>query len=373
MQSRNWLITLLKAGLGEDKLNTDYRSMLVVNLFSFVGLLLTFSLAIVALTNQNFILAATLFIASALFLSGYFVQQRTQSSKISSNIILYSLMVLMVYMVYTGGVHNTGPLWIFLVAPVTLFIHGLKRGLLGIAVFVVVISTMMFFPDNQLLGTEYTFHFKTRLLLSFLTITFLAAFYEYSREDSFQQALNISKEFEKLAKLDPLTKLSNRRDALEKLTYEYSRMERTKEPVSILLCDLDHFKSVNDNYGHPAGDQLLQEISQQFKSCIRAQDTVSRWGGEEFLFILPQTNAQQAVHLSEKLHECLRSFSIKYQEHDIGCTISIGACEISPTKSISEVLQLADNALYQAKADGRNQTVLVAANELSANSEDRQA
>ncbi len=363
MQRNNWLITLLKAGLGEDKLNTDYRSMLVVNLFSFVGLSITFFLAVNAVLNQDLILAVTLFIASALFLTGYFVQKRTRSPKIASNIILYSLMVLKIYLVYTGGVNNTGPLWIFLVAPVTLFIHGLKKGLFDIAIFVAIISTMMFYPDNLLLATEYTLHFKTRLLLSFLTITFLAAFYEYSREDSFQQALEISKEFEKLAKLDPLTKLSNRRDALEKLTYEYSRMERTKEPLSILLCDLDHFKAVNDNYGHPAGDKLLQEISLQFKSCIRAQDTVSRWGGEEFLFILPQTDAQQAIQLSEKLHQCLRSLSVSYQAHQISCTISIGACEISPEKSISEVLQLADNALYQAKDQGRNMTVLAASNE----------
>jgi diguanylate cyclase (GGDEF)-like protein len=264
--------------------------------------------------------------------------------------------LLLIYLIYTGGVNNTGPLWVFLLPPVTLFLHGLKRGLIDLACFLAIMCAMFFTSDYPLIATSYDPDFTSRLILSFLTVTFLSAFYEYSREASYKKTLEISQEFERLAKKDALTKLSNRRDAMDKLEYEYSRMKRTNQPFTVLLCDIDHFKSINDNYGHDVGDKALVAIASLFQSLIRAQDTVARWGGEEFIFLLPQTSLTQAQVFADKLHLHLSQMTISTEQGDVSCTLSAGLCQSENKLSISEILKKADNALYLAKNNGRNRT-----------------
>ena len=117
----------------------------------------------------------------------------------------------------------------------------------------------------------------------------MSALYEYSREQSFKHTLELSQKYQHLAHYDPLTQLSNRRDALSILKREQARIIRSKEPSSIIICDIDHFKKINDQYGHNAGDAVLIDLAKIFTQNIREQDCVARWGGEEFLFILPQT------------------------------------------------------------------------------------
>jgi len=261
----------------------------------------------------------------------------------------------MFYLIYTGGVENTGPLWIFVVAPVSVFIHGLKRGLIEIALFVVIISTIMFVPTNMIAHASYSIEFKLRLLSSFLTVTFLSALYEYSREQSYKHTLRLSKKYQQLAHLDPLTKLSNRRDALYILQREQARMLRNKEPLSIILCDVDHFKKINDKYGHNAGDAVLVDLGKIFTLNIREQDCIARWGGEEFIFILPQTLAENANQLAEKIQETLQTHLVNYEDDKIKITISMGIVEFNEDQSIDEVINNADKFLYQAKNAGRNQ------------------
>ncbi|NMP31767.1 GGDEF domain-containing protein [Thalassotalea sp. M1531] len=350
------LLAYFRAGLDDNNPDETYRRKYVVNLFSFVGMSITFLMATNAAFIGNWLLSSILYIASAVYLIGFYMQKKTSNVDLSSNIILYSLTALMIYLIYSGGTNNTGPLWIFMVAPVALFLHGLKRGLVDLSIFLIIICTLLFFPDGQLLATSYDPDFKTRLIYSFLTVTFLSSFYEYSREKSHKSTLEISKEFERLANYDPLTKLSNRRDALSKLDYEYHRMLRTNQPLTVLLCDIDHFKAINDTHGHDAGDQVLIKLAELFKTQIRAQDTVARWGGEEFLFILPQTDIAHADTFSEKIHAAIRKCEVPYQNQSISCTTSIGMCQIEENTSINQALHRADEALYEAKAQGRNQT-----------------
>nr|WP_243633814.1 GGDEF domain-containing protein [Motiliproteus coralliicola] len=316
---------------------------------------ITFAMGVVAFVQTNWPLGLTLLIASSVYLVGYLIQKYTGNIDLSSNTILYSLIILMVYLVYSGGVSNTGPLWIFMVAPVALFLHGLKRGLWDIALFVIITSVIMFYPGDALISASYDSDFKVRLILSFLTVTFLSSFYEYSREKSFDDAVKISKEFERLAKYDPLTKLSNRRDAMDKIQHEYNRMKRNDEPLSIMLADIDHFKEINDEYGHDAGDYVLMSLAGFFKNQCRSQDIVARWGGEEFLFILPQTDIEQAQHFANKLLEKVRWHRVIYNRADISCTLSFGISHLHKDTSIEQSLREADIALYQAKNAGRDQ------------------
>ncbi len=327
----------------------------VIAIFVLVGMCITAVMAIIAFYNNNNLLAAVLMMASFIYFIGYFVYKTFQNTALISVIILYSLYLLMFYLVYTGGVGNSGPLWIFMVAPVSLFIHGFKRGLFDIFIFITIVGVIMFMPTDIIAHPTYNTEFKLRLIYSFLTVTFLSALYEYSRQQSFKHILELTKEYQKLAYFDPLTHLSNRRDALRILKREQARMLRTKEPLSVALCDIDHFKKVNDNYGHNAGDAVLVELANIFSDSIRKQDCVARWGGEEFLFIFPQTSAKNAYIITEKIKQKMQDHLIHYQGQKIKVTFSMGIEELHSNQSIDEAINSADKYLYQAKSSGRNQ------------------
>ncbi len=213
----------------------------------------------------------------------------------------------------------------------------------------------MFMPADIISHASYSTEFKLRLLYSFLTVTFLSALYENSREKSYQKALELSKKYQQLAHFDPLTHLSNRRDALYILKREQARMVRTKEPFSIILCDVDHFKQINDQYGHNAGDSVLIELAKIFTNNIREQDYIARWGGEEFLFILPQTTAKSANHIAEKIQKRLQNSVVNYENDKIAVTVSMGIEQFRDEQNIDELINNADKHLYQAKNSGRNQ------------------
>jgi len=327
----------------------------VVAIFALVGMSITGLMAIIGLFNKSFLLAATLFFASFTYFVGYYLYTRHGKKRLSSAIVLYSLYILMVYLVLTGGVASTGPLWVFIVAPVSVYIHGLRRGLLDIALFLIIICTIMYVPQSFFSHAEYSSEFRVRFILSFLTVVFLSALYEYSREKWFNHTLELSKKYQQLALFDPLTKLSNRRNAHMLLQQEQSRVERNNNAAAILLCDVDHFKQINDKYGHAAGDFVLVELAKLFNQTVRHQDNVARWGGEEFLFILPQTNAQNALVIANKLRLAVADKQFVFGEHSLAVTVSFGVAEITPNLDIDQSINIADKYLYAAKDAGRNQ------------------
>jgi len=149
-----------------------------------------------------------------------------------------------------------------------------------------------------------------------------------------------------------LTGLFNHRALLERLGEEFGRAVRHDLPLSLLLLDIDHFKSYNDAYGHPAGDEALRRVAQTLRTVIRETDTVARYGGEEFFVVLPQTDADGALVMAERIRQGIESAG----EEGYRVTISIGVCMRQTWMSGLEALILgADDALYRAKAAGRNQ------------------
>lgn len=157
---------------------------------------------------------------------------------------------------------------------------------------------------------------------------------------------------EQMARSDSLTGLGNRMAATERLTAEYQRFHRSHAPYSVLLMDADHFKRVNDTYGHAVGDQVLQQIAETLSCAARTTDFVARYGGEEFLLLLPDTDAEGALKLAERIRLAI-SASSKTAAGII--TVSIGAaCACEEDDTHETIVQRADEALYRAKANGRN-------------------
>ena len=161
-----------------------------------------------------------------------------------------------------------------------------------------------------------------------------------------------------LATQDELTGLVNRRHMLALLKAEQARLQRTKQPLSLAMLDLDHFKRVNDTNGHHAGDAVLKGFADSARSALRGSDVLSRWGGEEFLLMLPDTGEDEAERCMERMRQGLAQLTFTSVAPDLQITFSAGLSVCRAGETLKAVIERADGAMYRAKAQGRNCTVL---------------
>lgn len=158
-----------------------------------------------------------------------------------------------------------------------------------------------------------------------------------------------------LANTDVLTFLPNRRKIISSLQEEVIRSNRYGAPLSISILDLDHFKKVNDTYGHTAGDEVLRNVAARLRTHIRHPDTIGRYGGEEFLIVLPNSQMQAAAEQASRLCQQVRNLQIDVNETILSVTISVGIAQFRMgQENWEEFLHRADEAMYQAKDQGRD-------------------
>jgi len=163
-------------------------------------------------------------------------------------------------------------------------------------------------------------------------------------------------ELDQMSRTDVLTGLYNRRHLDEDLERELVNADRHHDPLGVLLLDIVHFKHVNDTFGHPAGDLVLRAFADVLRSQLRANDIVGRWGGEEFLVIMPRTGLAGALEVAERLRLAVAGSIVSAGAHTISVTIS-GGCVLGTDKEAGATLQLVDTCLYAAKVSGRNRIV----------------
>ncbi|KIT16919.1 diguanylate cyclase [Jannaschia aquimarina] len=163
----------------------------------------------------------------------------------------------------------------------------------------------------------------------------------------------------KMAVIDPLTGLHNRRYGLHQLERIATRCRAAEEPVGLVLMDIDHFKSVNDTHGHPVGDRVLTQVAQVMRDNTRLQDLVCRLGGEEFLAILPETSPAQVQAVAERLRKAIEAMDLRLSDGArLPVTMSLGVTMLEPREdAMSRALDRVDRALYGAKSGGRNRVV----------------
>jgi diguanylate cyclase (GGDEF)-like protein len=204
--------------------------------------------------------------------------------------------------------------------------------------------------NNQSLG-EMSF-FRIRAFreedLTILENLLAALFYPLRNSLEYQRVLNQSL-------TDPLTGANNRAAMDMVLKREVQLAQRVNAPLSILLLDIDHFKKVNDNYGHPSGDLCLQAVAACIEKTIRGSDLLFRCGGEEFLVLVSQTEPPGEQQLAERIRENVEKLSLPTPGHQI--TVSLGVAGVEKNDSVESLYARADRRLYQAKRNGRNQVV----------------
>jgi diguanylate cyclase (GGDEF)-like protein len=168
-----------------------------------------------------------------------------------------------------------------------------------------------------------------------------------------------NQQLEQLSRTDRLTQLLNRGYWEECLKQEYSRSRRTGAASSLVIFDIDHFKNINDSYGHQAGDDVIRITAQKLMDTQRSTDVSGRYGGEEFVIILIDTSEESALFFAERLRKKIEALTIEYDDNRINYTVSLGIAEYRhDLKDYNEWLEHADLALYEAKHSGRNRSVV---------------
>lgn len=168
------------------------------------------------------------------------------------------------------------------------------------------------------------------------------------------------------ARTDPLTQLSNRRDMHEKLDYERVRYKRSQRPFCLLLGDIDDFKQFNDAYGHDCGDFILISVADMMRSMLREQDQAARWGGEEFLLMLVETDLHDARVVAEKIRKAIVAQAFLYKDLTLSVRMTFGVSVFDDyEKSVDECIKEADLALFSGKKHGKNQVVVFNAAQIS--------
>lgn len=158
----------------------------------------------------------------------------------------------------------------------------------------------------------------------------------------------------KLASIDMHTGINNRYSLTVLAEKEISRSRRNEQPLSLLIIDIDLFKKVNDTYGHLCGDYIIKCVVDTIKSVLRTEDSVGRWGGEEFIVLLPNTDSQKVQYLAERLRLKVEKSLFTYEDKKISVTITLGGSTLGKNDTFNSLLSTADNALYKGKANGRN-------------------
>lgn len=168
-----------------------------------------------------------------------------------------------------------------------------------------------------------------------------------------ENSMNI-KRLENAAAIDPLTNCYNRQAFNSYIEHDIANGQRYGSDLSIIMFDIDHFKKINDSYGHQAGDTVLKEVCRSVTSTIRKSDYLARYGGEEFILVLPDTKFSNAVELAEKLRRKVENYKINLGDKTINITASFGVAGLRNGSDSCRLLQEADEMLYKAKANGRN-------------------
>lgn len=252
----------------------------------------------------------------------------------------------------------------FLMIPVIFYnpvIQNLKKMLQGFCCGAFFLATIVL---GFLITPTIRFNtFQLQLMNSmnvFVTCLILAVISYIEFQNSNRVAVRLIELNNKLAyhaSRDSLTNLFNRRTMSQYIQMEYVRSKRSGKGFGLIMADVDDFKVVNDNYGHAAGDLVLIELAGLLSATLRKQDLISRWGGEEFLILLPETDLEGVQIASEKVRELISHSSVPYQGHDIQITLSIGGVICERETNWDDCIKTADRALYYGKTHGKNMAV----------------
>lgn len=272
---------------------------------------------------------------------------------VSWAVVIVSAVVLIAYLVVMEG-RDYSLFWLAIYPPVAFFLLGRRWG--HITSTLVVGGSLVYVAQvsPSWAPTSFSVRALINIIVAVAALIAILRHIERTRSEAFHYLREHSERLEYIAITDPLTGLVNRSRLDQALSRGLQRAKHEQKEFAVILLDIDHFKRVNDTYGHQVGDRILIELAQLLRSNTRGSDTLGRWGGEEFLLVAESCSRQQAKVLAEKIRHAVAAFVF---HADIRITVSLGIASFQAGDDESSLIRRADRALYTAKANGRNCTV----------------
>lgn len=264
--------------------------------------------------------------------------------------VLVSLFVL--GLVFHGGYQQTALYWVYPFPPIIFGLLGAKRGMMINVLLVLALAALLFGPHVG--QTVYPPADCIRFLASLFTLIMACLINEHFRERSHHSMDVLQQTKAAEANTDALTHLANRRFVDQALPHYLAAQPELFFPMTLIMADLDHFKHINDSFGHHQGDLVLKQLASLFRQKLRNPDIPCRLGGEEFLLLLPKTAKADAMKVADKIRAAVAQQRFIAEHPDLVITCSFGIAEIASASEFAAGLQQADHWLYQAKANGRN-------------------
>jgi len=300
--------------------------------------------------------AVTLFAFASATMGSYFLYRLSGNWHAHRNFIVFGFSLLYLFLLASGGEENTGLLWCYAYPLLMFSLIGPKIGGRIVCAMLLASLVILYFPDWVWAAHSYTENTKYRFVGSILFVSTMGYFMERSRMFA-QEALESANEsLRHLVRSDELTGTYNRRGIKQKVQLELHRVARDNRELSLVLCDVDLFKQVNDRYGHDVGDAALKHIARLLQETVRVTDVVGRWGGEEFLILLPETRLSEGYQLIERVREKIANTVLEVNGVELKLSISCGICSTRFFSRFEDLIKAADVSLYAAKSQGRNCT-----------------
>ncbi len=275
-----------------------------------------------------------------------------------ARLILASTLITGFFFLLLGASDPTSLMWCLTVVPVLVGAFDHRQSLwMLIALFAA--STFILSGGSTFFATpEYSEILVVRFLSSYAILAAFAVAMDNSRFDSLVKYRDLSSRVDEMAQQDILTQLPNRHNMEGRLAVKYQQYRLVNQPFSILLADLDNFKFINDRYGHDVGDEVLFAVGQMLREPLRDEDIVARWGGNEFMILLPTANSEAAVNIAERLRAKATEIEMQAQGDRLRISLSVGIASIDKCTGIDDLMSTAENGLYQAKHMGRDMVVV---------------
>ena len=272
--------------------------------------------------------------------------------------LLAALLISSFFYLLTATPDSSAMMWCLTIIPVLVGTFGYRYSILILS-SVLAVAVWLLYGTPQIISMPDSADVSVvRFLSAYIVLSLFAVAMDISHSRSLNKYKDLSLRVDQIAHQDQLTQLPNRHDMERRLEKKYQQYRLINQPFSVLLADLDNFKFINDRYGHDVGDDVLHAIGILLGEPLRGEDVVARWGGNEFMVLLPTANADAAVNIAERLRSQAGKLTMEAQGDKLRISLSVGVASIDKCTGIDDLISTAENGLYQAKHMGRDMVVV---------------
>jgi diguanylate cyclase (GGDEF)-like protein len=329
------------------------RKVFLIAVYAIVGALIMVPLGVLSI-NNGYSMLGEILVANSVFSLGLMVYSRiSQQVRLVSYLFAAQGGILGLFLVIHGGIEGTGVYYApaLLLIMIMLSITTMRSGIIISLMFLS--ALVLGLNSEQLAVYPYSEMHKSRIIIGLSCILIMALIAEWMRIQSYAAISQANLQLSADANHDPLTKLLNRRG----FEIEIDHIGGTDFPAALAVIDIDHFKKINDEYGHDAGDIALQQVAEHLKNNIKGKDLICRWGGEEFVVLFRHTSLKNAETVLNQLGEIIRSSTISQRKNHFQLTFSAGLAQLRYRNDFRRCMNQADELLFQAKQNGRDRII----------------